>query len=231
MQCKIPACRSTERCPGGILSLHWQSQIPTEIAGLLTSLCGEPFSRERWLLSFCKHVRLAARQRDKHEKYREKGRQLLMDRCLQPTHKKRWALSTHALIDRLAYKMEMKAGGKLTYAYNTHGAPSMHLCKTRALLHSSLPHSAVCLHSCLIFLRGQEWRGAHTDFYTSCHWLQPLQAASHSRWPVLHWQIDLKLISGAVVTSAAARQHKWDFCVVDFSLFRLTVRHCGHILN
>lgn len=49
---KIPACRSTERCPEGILSLRRQSQIPTEIDGLLASLCGEPFSRERWLLSF-----------------------------------------------------------------------------------------------------------------------------------------------------------------------------------
>lgn len=30
------------------------------------------------------------------------------------------ALSTHALTDRLAGKMEMKADRKLTYAYNTH---------------------------------------------------------------------------------------------------------------
>lgn len=76
---KIPACRSTERCPGGILSLRRQSQIPTEIDGLLGALRGEPFIRQRWLLAICGRFWVAAWQTDKYKSTGRK-RELLTGR-------------------------------------------------------------------------------------------------------------------------------------------------------
>lgn len=117
---KIPACRSTERCPEGILSLRRQSQIPTEIDGLLASLCGEPFSRERWLLSFPTNT-YDSQLGSETNTQMQGGRARAIDGQMPATHtEKCWALSAHALSDRLAGRTAKTADRVLTYAHNTH---------------------------------------------------------------------------------------------------------------
>lgn len=196
VQCKIPACQSTEHCPGGILSLRWQSQIPAEIDGLLSSLCGEPFSWERWLLSFCKHFWLAAWQTDKHKNTERKARAI--DRQMPATHTETcWAPSTHAPIGRLAGKMEMKADRELTYACATHAVASMQLCM-HTHTHCTLPpNNTARLHSCRLF-SGQRRPPATGEAFCYCQTVSsPVQTAPSSllshcaastRWLCCFWQ-------------------------------------------
>lgn len=186
MQHKIPACRSTEHCPGGILSLRWQSQIPTEIDGLLSSLCGEPFSWERWLLSFCKHFWLAAWQTDKH-KNTERRQKLLTDRCLQPTQRSVGLfLHMHWLTD-----WQARWSGRQTESWHMHITRiKIRLCSyTHACTHTCIPHS-------------------HTTALCACiptiFFLEPKNGELH-RWIFIHhviefssdskWHLHLFLIS------------------------------------
>lgn len=169
MQCKIPACRSTEHCPGGILSLRWQSQIPTEIDGLLSSLCGEPFSRERWLLSFWKHFWLAAWQRDKH-KNTEKARAI--DRQIpQPTHR------SIGLFLHMHWLTDWQTRWKWRQTESWH----MHITRTRlcwcSRAHICIPHNrAVWSHSLRIFLGAQEWHAPHVDSFLV------IKFSTNSKW-------------------------------------------------
>lgn len=164
MQCKIPARRSTERCPGGILSLCWQSQIPTEIDGLLSSLCGEPFSWERWLLSFCKHFWLAAWQTDKH-KNTERKRELT-DRCLQPTQRSAGhSLHMHWLTDwqaRWRWRPTESWHMHITHMKIRYTDTYTHTCA-----HTALPQN--CAAAFLPCFSWSLWMATlRMDFYTLC---------------------------------------------------------------
>lgn len=189
MQCKIPACQSTEHCPGGILSLRWQSQIPAEIDGLLSSLCGEPFSWERWLLSFCKHFWLAAWQTDKH-KNTERKQELLTDRCLQPTQRSVGLfLHMHWLAD-----WQERWRWKQTESWHMHVTHmQLRLCNC-ACTHACIPHShATTLLVCIpviFFLENVEvhtWVFMHfvIEFSTSSQMVSsPVQTSRHSYLPI-----------------------------------------------
>lgn len=51
MRCQIAACLSIKRCPRAILSVHQQSQIPTELDELCSALCGMALTQDSWRLS------------------------------------------------------------------------------------------------------------------------------------------------------------------------------------
>ncbi len=131
------------------------------------------------------------------------------------THtEKCWALSTHALIDRLAGKMEMKADRKLTYAYSTHEDTFMQLC-AHTQTHACVPHS-------------------HTTALCACipaiFFLEPKSGERHT-WIFLY----IMLLNSAVIPNGiltpsdcqsflltrCAALAKWPWC------FRQAAHSCG----
>ena len=102
------------------------------------------------------------------------------------------ALSTHALTDRLAGKMEMKAYRKLTYAYNTHEDTVYGHLYTHTCAHTALPQS--CAAAFLPYFSWSWWMATpRMDFYTLCccswhlFWLAGIYTTNvppPAKWPL-----------------------------------------------
>lgn len=122
------------------------------------------------------------------------------------THtEKCWALSTHALIGRLAGKMEMKADRKLTYAYNTHEDTFMELCMRT---HTHAFHTPTQQHCSPAFLPYFCWSSSMSSSAHGCLCIMLLNSA-----PIPNDIFTCSDCQSFSVTHCAALT-KWSWCLL-----------------